>query len=120
MEFLRDMEKYNFPDFRTYGGPGQAKVYCLDENKTIPMLEEPPVSCLDHMITGTFVRRVSFTQNGAECKTSATNPSTEVTVTVSWSSSKCPTATPYCHRASFSSCFDEERPGKSFKRGGDL
>ncbi len=94
-------------DFRNLSG-----TYCLGESFTIATYNN---GCIPANVGETFQRYVTFTQSS--CGPTPTPDDlgdtnqysgSEVTVTVSWSSSKCPSDNTYCHKAQLHSCFSKD------------
>lgn len=83
-------------DFRNLSG-----LFCMDEQHVI---SSSTSGCTTN-IKGFFERSVNFEQGKCAGKDFS---GSEVTVTVKWISSKCPSDNTYCHKAEFHSCFSKE------------
>lgn len=85
-------------DFRNLSGP-----FCFAENYDI----STSIAGCQTNIQGFFERSVTFEKDTCGGKPFS---GSEATVTVKWTSSKCPNddALRYCHKAEFHSCFSKE------------
>lgn len=83
-------------DFRNLSGE-----FCFDENYNI---SSSTGGCTTN-IQDFFERSVDFEQDMCGGKPFS---GSEATVTVKWTSSKCPSDNTYCHKAEFHSCFLKE------------
>lgn len=89
METIRRMRNNDFAAFDTLSSS-----YCLDKDSTTPSRE--PCKFIDNI----FIREVKIRTTLSSCL-----DATEVTVSTSWSDSKCTDPTNlYCHSAKFVSC----------------
>lgn len=109
MAIVRRTRDSNWTNFYSKAGD-----YCLDQNSIILTSPSPPPQNCGQKI-GIFMREVSIEHSSSDC--SAGTPPTptpipsiiprgsKVTVKVSWSDSKCPVGTPYCHKVELLTCF---------------
>lgn len=97
MEIIRRIRDDNYVNFRNIA----SATYCFDEG--VMALPLPP-NCTSANVSGSFLRKVTITQNG--CAVNVAN----VTVTVSWQDSKCPAINAFCHASRLESCFSTINP----------
>ena len=101
MEFVRNIQKNDLQAFRQYAtNPGN---YCVDEVNSLLTTE----NCLENTVNvgSNFNRIIVFSPGISECESPNINTNaTEVTVTVSWSSSKCSSNNTFCHQSKLVSC----------------
>lgn len=112
IEFVRYLRGSNFTEFDQLVGN---TTYCLDKGGT--SLYEASKSCNNQPSCGDNVekysRSVVITKTFNKCAPSVgggtpvpVNTGAQVTVTVSWTDSKCPTACP-CHQSQLVSCLSD-------------
>lgn len=101
IEFVRNIQKNDLPSFRQYAtNPGN---YCIDEVNNILITD----GCQENTVNlGTAYNRIiTFSPGITECESpNITTNATEVTVIVSWSSSKCPQTDTFCHESKLIAC----------------
>lgn len=98
METVRSMRNNNLVQFNSYDGSE-----CMGDDNTITV---DSGNCGGVNLAGSFIRQVQFTKSSTDCSSG-----TLVSVTVSWSSSKCDPSTPgsrFCHKSQLVSCFQEQ------------
>lgn len=93
MAVVRQIRDSSWPNFFSKTQP----TYCLARNST-ELAALTSINCGQNV--GIFMREVKFMHNSAEC-----SGGSKVTVKVSWSDSKCPVGTPFCHKAELITCF---------------
>ncbi len=101
IEFVRNIQKN---DLTTFASFDQNATYCIDSaNSTLTNL-----NCDTNGVnTGTsYNRTIVFSPPGSECN------STEIkaTVTVKWSSTKCPNGNTFCHKSELVACLAYSYP----------
>ena len=101
MEFVRSIQKNDLASFGSYN---QNATYCIDEVNNI--LSTTNCSTTTINTASSYVRTIAFSTGGAQC--SATE--IKVTVTVSWSSSKCTSSSTFCHKSELVSCLPYQYP----------
>lgn len=98
METIRTIRNNNLVQFNSYDGSE-----CMGNDNTISV---DSGNCGGVNLAGSFIRQVQFTKGSSDCSSG-----TLVSVTVSWSSSKCDPSTPtsrFCHKSQLVSCFQEQ------------
>lgn len=95
MEVIRQMRN---SDLTTFNGISEGD-YCLDKNST--SVRTKGLGCGTN-IDGVFVREVNVDKNSSLCA----NVATGITVSVSWSDSKCTSST-FCHITKLVSCLSD-------------
>jgi type II secretory pathway pseudopilin PulG len=104
IEFVRNIQRN---DLGTFGTFNQNATYCIDEaNDTLTS-----TSCeTTGTNTGTnFNRTIVFSPSGGQCP----NTEIKVTVTVKWSSTKCPSNNTFCHKSELVSCMPYAYPASN-------
>lgn len=92
MEFMRNMQQNDISQFGSYN----LVTLCIDEETSTLTAE----GCTEVNAGGTHIRTIQLNQNVSPCQ----QGETRVTVTSSWSSSKCPSTNTFCHASTLSSC----------------
>lgn len=98
METVRTIRNNNLTQFNSYDGSE-----CMGNDNTISV---DSGNCGGVNLAGSFIRQVQFTKGSSDCSSG-----TLVSVTVSWSSSKCDPSSPvsrFCHKSQLISCFQEQ------------
>lgn len=104
MAVVRGIRDSSWPNFVSKTQP----TYCLVQNSTI--LTEPNLLGCGQNV-GIFSREVKFEHTSQSCiaDPACSGPAclkgSKVTVKVSWSDSKCPVGTPFCHKVELITCF---------------
>lgn len=102
IEIVRQMARNSWSTFLTYTNTN----YCLSQGSTT-LTAMPPSGCGQNV--GVFVRQLTIDQTSVSCQSSA-----KVTVTVSWSDSKCtPGTNIFCHQVQLQSCVANINPVQS-------
>ncbi len=96
LEIVRSIRNSNYNQFKNFDG-----TYCLDKGDI--MLGSPVSSCSTPNVDN-FIRSVVIQQSPG-CAADIAS----VTVTTSWSSSKCPSES-FCHKSELSTCMLTENP----------
>ncbi len=78
--------------------------YCLDQNSTTLNSTCPATT----PNVDNFLRTVTITQSAPACGPSGNIASVEVSV--AWQDSKCPLATPFCHKSLLTTCLSAVNP----------
>ncbi len=109
MEFVRNIQKNDLATFSQYSQAGQT--YCIDSVNNILTT----IDCSETGVnTGTsYNRTVSFAPAGGECLDTPNNKETKATVTVKWSSTKCPATNTFCHKSVLTACLTYIYPESS-------
>ncbi len=100
IELVRNIQKNDLNTFKTFES-SIAPYLCIDEaNSTLTS-----TNCSDTGVnTGTsYNRTIEFSPPGGECDST----DLKVTVTVRWSSTKCPASTTFCHKSVLVSCMQK-------------
>lgn len=100
MELVRDIQKNDLESFQGFVNSG---MHCINEATSV--IES--VGCSDTSInTGSAYNRIiTFSTDPVICEsTNQPTGSLKVTVTVKWSSSKCPNTNTFCHKSELVSC----------------
>ena len=109
IEFVRNMQKNDLEQFGELvlddlGEVPEFSTFCIDEeNNTLTSDNCVPNTA---NLAGTYNRTVSFSPPGSKCHDSEIITS----VSVKWSSSKCPESNRYCHMSQLESCLPFEYP----------
>ncbi len=109
MELVRNIQKN---DLKTFSNLDPNQTYCLDENNELTTAN---CSTSTANTNGTYNRTISFSPgSGTQCED--LNPLTsevKVTVTVKWSTSKCPANNTFCHQSQLQSCLSSSLPASN-------
>jgi type II secretory pathway pseudopilin PulG len=105
VEIMRQISQSNWEYFSSQN----KKSYCLPDGNT-SLVDPPSVNGCGQNI-GIFVREVDIVQNSNSCSSGSGNAL--ITVTVSWSDSKCDSSDPYCHDVKLNSCLSNHNTGVS-------
>lgn len=92
MEFVKNLQQNNLSSFALYDNG----TYCIDTTLSPSAL----TSICDTINAGSPKRTIDFIRGSSECSTIET----KVTVTVKWSSTKCPSSNTFCHQSKLISC----------------
>lgn len=123
MEIVRKIRNEDFTAFNSLGS-NQGISYCLNKNQTTIQKESPGANSSDRRnstIQGcakqvgqpgqnvdNFARQVDVARDASRCGNDGTSGGTKVTVSVSWSDSKCvDTNNLFCHQVKLVSCFSD-------------
>ena len=102
MAVVRQIRDSSWPKFSSYT---TNTTYCLNQNSTeLILASPPPVVCGQNPVAGIFFREVKLNHLSDDCSSGSIKGS-KVTVKVSWSDSKCPVGTPFCHKVELITCF---------------
>lgn len=95
IEFVRNIQTNDLNTFKAFD---QNSTYCIDNvNSTLTATNCDTTG----VNTGTYYNRtVAFAPGGSECL----NTEVKVTVTVKWSSTKCPNTNTFCHKSVLAAC----------------
>lgn len=102
IEFVRNIQKNDLTTFAAYS---QNSTYCIDSVNNVLTTTNCDTTGVN---TGTsYNRTVAFAPAGSEC---LTNQEIKATVTVKWSSSKCPASNTFCHKSVLTACLTYNYP----------
>jgi hypothetical protein len=92
MEFVKNLAQNDLSSFAVY----DSGTYCIDATVTPSAL----TSVCDTINASSPKRTIDFIRGSSECSTIET----KVTVTVKWSSTRCPSSNTFCHKSELVSC----------------
>ena len=108
MSVVRRVRDLSWPDFTSKTNT----YYCIAQGslELEEVLGSPPNRCSDDindkfLIEGIFYREVELVHNPSPAPLDECGNGSKVTVTVSWSDSKCGVGAALCHKAELTSCF---------------
>ena len=85
--------------------------YCMNSTNTLTAIGAGLTSCSTVNINNTFIRNISISpDNNTYCPNPGPLKGTLVTVTVKWTSNKCPAASQFCHQVNLTTCFSNRSP----------
>ena len=95
IELVRSIQQNDFAEFAGF----QKQTLCVDEQDQT--LTSDGCSSTGGINTGKYYNRtIYFSPGSSPCDTTETN----VTVTVAWSSNRCPTTNTFCHKSILQAC----------------
>lgn len=104
MEFVRNIQKNDLVAFASYN---QNATYCIEEGSSTLTSTNCDTQTIN---TGNaYNRTVVFSPGGSECLLTEI----KVSVSVKWSSSKCPSNNTFCHSSELISCMPYNYPASN-------
>jgi len=118
IELVRNIQKNDLKTFRGYVDDSDPEedypYYCIDEQTST--LYGDTCSNTGINTATSFNRVVEFSPGGGDCQaafTDSTTAAARVTVTVKWSSSKCPASNTFCHESKLVTCMPYVYPASN-------
>ena len=109
IEFVRNFQKNDLEGFGEtvlddFGEIPSFSTFCIDQANSALTTQDCTTDTAN--TAGTYNRTVSFSPPGQTCHASEI----KATVTVKWSTSKCPQGNTFCHMSQLESCLPFEYP----------
>ena len=95
--YIKFLSNNNPSFFSTYTDP--TTIYCLNEPITFPIGVGGATGVGCSLINNIFRRTIEFPASNVSCS------GRRVIITTFWSSGKCSSSSPYCHKTQVESCF---------------